>query len=156
MSAARPSTADPMRWPAIVLLAILALLAVGWAFGAATRWEEIEDRPVRLAYLIADFGIVIPLGVAAGVGALRRRAWAYPLFAVAVGALLFDIAHGVLYLIWDNYFDIPLVAGFGILVLALAYAAWASLVLIRREGAAGEVAEPPRAAAGPASGRLER
>ena len=148
---------DPMRLPAILLLVILALLAAGWAFGAATRWEEIEDRPVRLAYLICDFGIVIPLGVAAAVGVLGRRAWAPPVFAVAVGALLFDIAHGVFYLIWDNYFNVPLAVAFVLLALAVAYTAWVSVVLIRRQASppAGPAAGSPRAAPAPASGASE-
>lgn len=122
---------DPLRRPAILLLVILALLALGWAYGVLTDWQAIADRPVRLAYLIADFGLVIPLGVIGAVGVLRRRAWSAPLFAVALGALLFDIAHGVFYLIWDNFFGIPWAVAFGLLLLTLAYVALGVRALIR-------------------------
>jgi len=125
---------NPMRVPAILLLVILGLLALGWVYGAVANWDEIASRPVRLAYVIADFGLVIPIGVAAAAGLLRRARWSGPLFALALGLLLFDIAHGVLYLIWDNYFGIPLPAGFGLLGLTLLYTWYGMRSLLRKDG----------------------
>jgi hypothetical protein len=121
----------PLRVPAILLLVILGLLALGWVYGAATNWEAISSRPVRLAYIIADFGLVIPIGVAAAIGLLRGARWGGPLFALALGLLLFDIAHGVLYLIWDNYFGIPIPAGFGLLAVTLVYTWYGIRSLLR-------------------------
>ena len=110
-----------LRIVVYVLYGFLALLALGWAWGAATNWEEIASRPVRLAYVICDFALVIPLGVAAGWGLLQRKAWAFFLFPLALGALLFDVAHGVFYLIWDNYFGVPWIVAFALLLTLGVY-----------------------------------
>jgi hypothetical protein len=109
-----------------ILYAFLALLALGWVWGAATNWDEIASRPVRLAYIICDFAIVLPAGIAAAVGLQKDRPWAYTLFPFVLGALLFDTAHGVFYLLWDNYFGVSQVIPFGLLV-ALAIYTYAAL-----------------------------
>lgn len=119
-----------LNWAVNILFVILVLLALGWVWGAVSNWGEIESRPVRLAYIICDFLIVIPLGVAAGLGLKRGHAWATPLFPLALGALLFDIAHGVFYLIWDNYFGIPLWLGFVLLAATVGYIAFAVRALL--------------------------
>lgn len=143
---------DSLRLPAILLLVILGLLALGWVWGVATNWPEIVSRPVRLAYIICDVAFVIPVGVAAALGVLRRKTWALPVFTLALGALLFDVAHGVFYLIWDNYFNIPLPVAFALLAVTAGYVAWATrLVIARITGAEG--APAPAAAAWAAAGR---
>lgn len=111
-----------MRRAAGVLAALVILLALGWGWGVVKNWSEIVSRPVRLAYIIADFGLVIPLGLVSAWGVWREKLWAPTLFAFAVGTLVFDTAHGIFYLIWDNYFHIPLAVGFLILAVLLAYA----------------------------------
>src|SRR5687768_12532860 len=108
-----------------ILFAVLILLALGWVWGVFANWDEIASRPVRLAYIICDFLFVIPVGVAAGIGLKRGKPWAIPLFPLALGALLFDIAHGVFYLIWDNYFGIPLWLAFVLLAAVVAYTVFA-------------------------------
>lgn len=108
-----------------ILFVVLVLLALGWVWGVFANWDEIASRPVRLAYIICDFLFVIPVGVIAGIGLKRGKSWARSLFPLALGALLFDIAHGVLYLIWDNYFGIPLWLAFVLLVVTVAYTAFA-------------------------------
>lgn len=115
-----------------ILFIVLALLALGWAWGVFANWDEIVSRPVRLAYIICDFLFVIPVGVIAGVGIKRGKPWATALFPLALGALLFDIAHGVLYLIWDNYFGIPLWMAFILLAAAVAYTVFAMRALMSR------------------------
>ena len=68
-TAARPETGSPsskLNVAVYALFAILALLALGWAYGAIANWGEIASRPVRLAYLIADFALVIPAGIVSG------------------------------------------------------------------------------------------
>ncbi|GIV60545.1 hypothetical protein GQ464_007735 [Rhodocaloribacter litoris] len=114
-----------LRIAVYVLWGLLGLLALGWIYGVATGWDEIVSRPVRLAYIICDAGLVIPLGVVAGLGLRRGRTWAPALFALALGALLFDVAHGVFYLIWDNYFGIPLWLGFVLLAVLAGYVVFA-------------------------------
>lgn len=116
-----------------LLFAVLILLALGWVWGVFANWDEIVSRPVRLAYIICDFLFVIPVGVIAGIGLKRGKAWATTLFALALGALLFDVAHGVLYLIWDNYFGIPLWAAFALLILTVAYTVFAMRVVMQTE-----------------------
>ena len=115
-----------------ILFVMLILLALGWAWGVFANWDEIVSRPVRLAYIICDFLFVIPVGVIAGVGLKRGKPWAVALFPLALGALLFDIAHGVLYLIWDNYFGIPLWMAFILLAAAVAYTVFAVRSLMSR------------------------
>lgn len=113
---------ESSRRAAVALMAILALLAAGWVYGAVTDWESIATRPTRLAYIICDFGLVIPAGYAAAIGVLRGTRWAPGLFAFALGALAFDIAHGVVYLRWDNYFGVPWAATLLLLVATLGFA----------------------------------
>jgi hypothetical protein len=116
-----------------ILFAVLILLALGWVWGVVSNWEEIASRPVRLAYIICDFLFVIPVGVTAGIGLKRGKTWATTLFALALGALLFDVAHGVLYLIWDNYFGIPLWAAFALLILTVVYTVFAMRAVMQTE-----------------------
>lgn len=104
-----------------MLLGLLVLLAAGWVYGLLRNPAEITSRPVRLAYLACDAGLVIPAGVAAALGLLSGKGWAPTLFALALGLLLFDTAHGVVYLVWDNYFHIPLALSAGILAAVLAF-----------------------------------
>lgn len=118
------------------LMIILALLAAGWVYGALTNWESIASRPTRLAYVICDFGLVIPVGYAASVGVLRGTSWAPRLFAFAVGALVFDVAHGVVYLRWDNYFGVPWAATLPVLVAALGFA-WYALLAVEPSMSSG-------------------
>jgi hypothetical protein len=115
-----------------ILFVVLVLLALGWAWGVFANWDEIVSRPVRLAYIICDFLFVIPVGIVAGLGLKREKPWAAALFPLALGALLFDVAHGVLYLIWDNYFGIPLWMAFILLAAAVAYTVVAMRALMSR------------------------
>jgi len=103
----------------------LALLVLGWAFGVLRNWDQIVSRPVRLAYIICDFTIVIPLGLIAGFGLKAGKRWAYSLFTFVLGAFFFDTAHGVVYLIWDNYFGVPLPIAFLLLLVLAVYVVYA-------------------------------
>jgi hypothetical protein len=114
-----------------ILFVLLILLALGWVGGAIFNWNEIVTRPVRLAYIICDFLLVIPLGVAAGIGLKRGLVWGRMLFPFALGALLFDIAHGIFYLIWDNYFGVPWIAAFVLLLVVIAYCVFALRALMQ-------------------------
>ena len=113
-----------------ILFVVLILLALGWGWGVVANWDEIASRPVRLAYIICDFLFVIPVGFIAGTGLKRGRPWARALFPLALGALLFDVAHGVLYLIWDNYFGIPLWLAFVLLAVTVSYTVFAVRAVI--------------------------
>jgi peptidoglycan/LPS O-acetylase OafA/YrhL len=108
-----------------ILFVVLVLLALGWIGGAISNWPAIQSRPVRLAYIICDFLIVIPLGVAAGVGLKQGRPWARNLFVLTLGALLFDIAHGVFVQIWDPYFGVNWLLTLPLIVLVVVYIVYA-------------------------------
>jgi hypothetical protein len=116
-----------------ILFVLLILLALGWVYGVIANWDQIASRPVRLAYIICDFLLVIPVGFAAGIGLKRGKPWANTLFALALGTLLFDIAHGMIYLIWDNYFGIPMLVGFLLLLVLIGYTIFAIRALERAE-----------------------
>ncbi len=121
-----------------LLFVLLVLLALGWIGGVIFNWEAIASRPVRLAYIICDFLIVIPVGIAAGIGLKRGQPWANSLFALALGALLFDIAHGIIYLLWDNYFGVPWIVALLILLVVVAYTVFSIRALERTEQAANK------------------
>ena len=105
-------------------------MALGWIGGAIFNWPAIVQRPVRLAYILCDFSLVIPLGVIAGIALKRGLAWGGSLFALALGALLFDIAHGVFYTIWDNYFGVPWGVMLALLLVVIAYTVYAMRALL--------------------------
>ena len=132
-----------------ILVGLLVLLAAGWVYGLLANPTEITSRPVRLAYLACDAALVIPVGLAAGLGLLAGKDWARTLFALALGLLLFDTAHGVIYLVWDNYFHIPLAASAGILAAVLAYVVLGVRALIRTGAGAGAAAAAPTSAPAP-------
>jgi hypothetical protein len=112
-----------------ILFVVLVLLALGWVWGVISNWNEIVSRPVRLAYIICDFLIVMPLGFVSGWGLKNGKPWAKTLFPLALGALLFDIAHGIFYLIWDNYFGVPLFLAFVLLIVFIGYVVYAMRAL---------------------------
>jgi|FLYN01.1.fsa_nt_gi hypothetical protein len=118
-----------------ILFVLLALLALGWIGGVIFNWQAIASRPVRLAYIICDFLLVIPVGLAAGIGLKRGKPWADSLFTFALGALLFDIAHGIFYLIWDNYFGVPWLIALILLLVVVGYTVFAIRALERAEQA---------------------
>jgi hypothetical protein len=46
-----------------------------------------------------------------------------------LGALLFDTAHGVFYLLWDNYFGVPWIVAFAALIALGIYVVYAIRVV---------------------------
>ncbi len=115
----------PLNRAVNILFVALVLLGLGWVGGVLFNWDQIVSRPVRLAYIICDFGFVIPVGFVAGFGLKRGKRWAYSLFPFVLGALLFDFAHGVFYLIWDNYFGVPWIVMFVLLIVLIVYSVYA-------------------------------
>jgi hypothetical protein len=108
-----------------LLYAILIFLAVIWIFGVMRNWEAMQEKPVRVAYFLCDYTIVIPLGFIAGFGLKAGKRWAHYLFVFVLGALLFDTAHQVYYLFWDNYFGVPLVFAAVLLLAVVVYTVFA-------------------------------
>lgn len=115
----------PLNRAVNILFVVLALLALGWIGGVIFNWGEIVSRPVRLAYIICDFLLVIPLGVIAGIGLKQGKPWARNLFVLTLGALLFDIAHGVFVQIWDPYFGVHWLLMLPLLVIVIVYVVYA-------------------------------
>ena len=114
-----------LRTAVYLLFAILAILAAAYVYGVGTQWREMVARPVRACYFLSDLTVVFPLGLAAGVGLLGGRRWAAHLFLVVIGALVFDTAHQVYYLFFEDYFDVPLWSAALLLAIVVGYAAFA-------------------------------
>ena len=91
-----------------VVTGILLLLAAAYAYGIATEWEEMLARPVRVSYFLADLLVLYPLGIITIVGMVRQVDWRYRALWLTLGALLFDMAHQMIYLFRENYFEAPL------------------------------------------------
>jgi peptidoglycan/LPS O-acetylase OafA/YrhL len=123
----------PLNRAVNILFVVLVLLALGWIGGAIANWDQIVNRPVRLAYIICDFLIVIPLGFIAGIGLKQGKLWAPNLFVLTLGALLFDIAHGVFVQIWDPYFGVHWLLMMPLLVVVVVYIVYAVRALEREK-----------------------
>lgn len=121
-----------LKFSVYALFAILALLALAWVFGVMENWDGMIERPVRAAYFLCDATLVIPLGIAAGIGVLKDQRWARYLFIFVLGALLFDTAHQVYYLIWDNYFGLPFAYFLALYALIAVYCVFAFVAVLKR------------------------
>ncbi len=91
-----------------VLSGMLILLAAAYVYGVSVEWEGMLERPVRVSYFVADLLILYPLGIITIVGMFRQTDWRYRALWLTLGALLFDMAHQMIYLFRDNYFGAPL------------------------------------------------
>jgi hypothetical protein len=105
-----------------ILIFILVLLASAYVYGLSSQLSEMINRPVRITYFISDIIILYPLGVAAIVGMFKSKIWGRRFFLLTLGALLFDMAHQVIYLMWENYSGLPIIVPVILLVIVLVYA----------------------------------
>jgi peptidoglycan/LPS O-acetylase OafA/YrhL len=124
-----------VRWGLAILL--LALTA-GWVRNVLVDWPEIESRPTRVAYLLCDALLVIPAGAIAFWADHRRRPWARPALAFALGLVAFDLLHGIVYTARDNFFGVPwpLVAALAGLALVFSIVAWIAILKSSSDGSA--------------------
>jgi hypothetical protein len=121
-----------LKFSVYTLFAILGMLALAWIFGVTQNWQGMIERPTRAAYFLCDVTLVIPLGVIAGVGVLAEKRWARYLFVFVLGALLFDTAHQVYYLIWDNYFGAPMTYFIILYIIVAAYCIFTFIAVLKR------------------------
>lgn len=85
------STALP-RWLRLIPAAILLWMAASWPIGLALDPARLQ-KPGELAYLIADFVILVPLAIAAAAALRRRSTTASGLIVATLGALAYDATH---------------------------------------------------------------
>src|SRR5262249_46683847 len=82
-------------------------------------------RPVRVSYFLSDVTVVFPLGLWAGIGLLLGHRRAARAFLLVLGALVFDTAHQVYYLFFEDYFGVPLWSAAALLAVVAGYALFA-------------------------------
>lgn len=114
---------------AIILTGILLLLTAAYVYGVGTQFEEMLERPVRISYFVADLLVLYPLAIATIVGIVRRRAWRYRTLWLTLGVLLFDMAHQMIYLFRDNYFEVHLAVPVLLFLLIIAFTLYALKVI---------------------------
>jgi hypothetical protein len=103
----------------IVSLIVALTLIIGWPISIIVCWSSIVNSDCRLAYLIADLGLVSPLFVASWIGLQKQAAWGPYVFLVAAGALSYDALHFGIYLIKIGFLSLSpfLYAGLVSLIL---------------------------------------
>ncbi len=107
--------------PATILLILLVALTLVWIGGIATSWAAIAARPERLATLVADVSAVIIPGFVAVFLVWRGGPRAHLWYVLVLGTYLYAVVHNVAYLLWDNYFGVPLAVA---IVLAVVFAGY--------------------------------
>lgn len=115
-----------------ILILILAGLIAAYVYGMVTQLDEMTERPVRISYFLADVTVLFPLALVAIIGLFKGRAWGRQFFLLTLGALLFDTAHQVYYLFWDNYFGVATIASVSLLVVIVGYVAFAFYAICLR------------------------
>ncbi len=111
--------------PATILLILLIVLTLVWIGGIATSWGAIAARPERLATLVADVSAVIVPGFAAVFLVWRGGPRAHLWYVLALGTYLYAVVHNVAYLLWDNYFGVPLAVAVALTVVFAGYVIYA-------------------------------
>lgn len=109
----------------IILTGILLLLTAAYIYGVGTQFEEMLARPVRISYFAADLLVLFPLAIATIAGMMRQRAWRYRMLWLTLGVLLFDMAHQMIYLFRDNYFEVHLAVPVVLFLLIVAFTLYA-------------------------------
>jgi hypothetical protein len=82
---------------------------------------------------MSDLTILFPLAIAAIIGLSKNRVWGRRLFLLTLGALLFDTAHQVYYLFWDNYFGMPWMVAALLLAVMIGYAVFGYYAVTARQ-----------------------
>lgn len=106
----------------VFLLTSLLILAMAYAYGILTQFDEMKKRPVRIAYLVSDLIVVFPLGIATIAGFLLKKRWSKSMQLLTAGALVFDMIHQTIYLMQDNYFKINLILPVSFSIILVIYA----------------------------------
>ncbi len=79
-----------MAFPGWYAVIVGVLMLAQWGFFiAAGQVPELQSEPVRIAFHLVAEGVTAGLLIVAGVGLLRKRAWARDLALVAFGSLIY-------------------------------------------------------------------
>ena len=115
-----------------ILSMMLALLLVAYSYGLTTQWDQMTERPVRASYFFSDLLVLFPLGIASIVGLSRRKSWSGHIYLLTLGVLLFDMAHQMFYLFFDNYFGVPLYVPVMVMAIVIVYSIYGSRVIFKQ------------------------
>lgn len=107
-----------------ILVGILVLLSSAYVYGVGWQLQEMIALPVRISYFMTDLAILYSLAIATIIGMFKQKEWGRKFFLLTLGALLFDMAHQVCYLIWENYSGLPLIIPIILLLFIVGYAAF--------------------------------
>jgi hypothetical protein len=94
-----PHVSNTDKAATIFCLIIGLTLLIGWPVSMIVSWSSIVDNDCRVAYMIADLGLVSPLIVASWIGLRKSKPWGSMVFLLAVGALSYDTLHFGIFLI---------------------------------------------------------
>ena len=114
-----------------LLSLVLALLLMAYSYGLTTQWDQMTQRPVRASYFFSDMLVLFPLGIASLVGLVRRKRWSGHIYLLTLGVLLFDMAHQMFYLFFDNYFGVPLYVPIMVMAIVIVYSIYGSRVIFK-------------------------
>ncbi|MEP0761801.1 MAG: hypothetical protein HRF48_03605 [Chloroflexota bacterium] len=102
------------RWAAYYAIVVGILMLAQWVFFiAAGEVSEFEDEPFGTALHIAAEGVTALMLIAGGYGLLKGRRWAFPIYPVALGMLLYAVIQAAGYFIDQRGW--PLVIMFAVL-----------------------------------------
>ncbi len=117
-------------WPAVFALLVGAGMVAQWTLSLVGGGvAEVETRPVELGFHLAAEGTTALLLVVAGLGLLRRAGWAWWLYCVATGMLLYTAIVSPGYFVQEGQ---PAYLALFVVILALALVFLALVVRSRR------------------------
>lgn len=108
------------RRTSLVFLITGLVLAIGWPISAWIDWNDIITSHTRLGYLIGDICLAVPLCLISYRGLQREAPWGPSVSLLAIGALAYDTIHFGIFLIQEQFLNIPLVV-YLLLILGILY-----------------------------------
>lgn len=112
------------RRAAYALFGVVGWFVVSWSVAIVVDWQRIARSDVEPAYLIGDWGLVVPLCIATSLGLLKRASWAPLLFLVTMGAIAFEALHFGIHLILARFLSIPTPVYVAGILLVLGFVGW--------------------------------
>lgn len=109
-----------LRRAAGAFLAVLGclMIAVWGGLFATGQVPEVRTAPVSLTFLLAAEMATAVLSVVGGAALVARKPWAYPVYLVASGMMLYSITNYLGLLAEDGLFSlVALFAGFLVVII---------------------------------------
>lgn len=121
---------DLLGW---ILVAIGALLWIGWTIVLLREARTIWESQARFGYFLADVLIVAPGCLVSGIGVLEERGWGAPMLLLTAGAATYDLTHFIIYLFQA---EVPKLKGKGLawwFYAPFIVIVWGGLAYVARE-----------------------